>query len=250
MNEHAAGSRKAIWLRLSLLGVIGASSLLFAPLERLAPVTLEPVAVRLLSMIQPTILVIAFAALGAWAAPETGLDSPSVRAWAAGRPWWPSLKTQFPSALTGGIIIGGLLVLFWRVIGSFEGADRLLQFDMPLVTKVLYGGIVEELLMRWGLMSLLVWVAWHASGSVRPIASWCYWVGLTISAVLFAAGHLPLLYFLVPDPSSSLLTLVFVGNAIPGLLFGWLYWRRGLEAAMVAHGLAHVFGTLGISLLN
>jgi membrane protease YdiL (CAAX protease family) len=24
-------------------------------------------------------------------------------------------------------------------------------------------------------------------------------------------------------------------NAIGGVVFGWLYWRRGIEAAMVAH---------------
>jgi membrane protease YdiL (CAAX protease family) len=24
-------------------------------------------------------------------------------------------------------------------------------------------------------------------------------------------------------------------NSLAGLVFGWLYWRRGLKAAMVAH---------------
>ena len=28
---------------------------------------------------------------------------------------------------------------------------------------------------------------------------------------------------------------IFVGNGTPGLVFGWLYWRRGLIAAMLAH---------------
>ena len=29
-------------------------------------------------------------------------------------------------------------------------------------------------------------------------------------------------------------------NTVFGVLFGFLYWRRGLESAMVAHALAHV----------
>jgi membrane protease YdiL (CAAX protease family) len=29
-------------------------------------------------------------------------------------------------------------------------------------------------------------------------------------------------------------------NTSFGLLFGWLFWRRGLESAMVAHGLTHL----------
>jgi membrane protease YdiL (CAAX protease family) len=29
-------------------------------------------------------------------------------------------------------------------------------------------------------------------------------------------------------------------NAVVGVLFGWLYWRRSLEAAMVAHAAFHL----------
>jgi membrane protease YdiL (CAAX protease family) len=37
--------------------------------------------------------------------------------------------------------------------------------------------------------------------------------------------------------------VVFFGvgvNAAFGLLFGWLYWRRGLESAMIAHAMTHL----------
>jgi hypothetical protein len=29
-------------------------------------------------------------------------------------------------------------------------------------------------------------------------------------------------------------------NALGGVLFGWLFWRRSLEVAMVAHATTHV----------
>jgi len=35
---------------------------------------------------------------------------------------------------------------------------------------------------------------------------------------------------------------VIVANTAFGVLFGYLYWRYGLEAAMIAHGTAHVVG--------
>jgi membrane protease YdiL (CAAX protease family) len=38
---------------------------------------------------------------------------------------------------------------------------------------------------------------------------------------------------------------VVAANALPGLAFGWLYWRQGLEAAILAHALAHVFAWVG-----
>jgi hypothetical protein len=55
-----------------------------------------------------------------------------------------------------------------------------------------------------------------------------------LAALLVAAIHIPqsLLLF---DPSVSLLVFIFLGNGLPGLVFGWLYWRRSLMAAMVAH---------------
>jgi membrane protease YdiL (CAAX protease family) len=38
----------------------------------------------------------------------------------------------------------------------------------------------------------------------------------------------------------ALVTRVIVLNTVAGLVFGWLFWRRGLEAAMVAHATAHL----------
>ncbi len=41
---------------------------------------------------------------------------------------------------------------------------------------------------------------------------------------------------------------VLVANGLLGLVFGWLYWRDGLESAMVAHFstdiILHVIGPL------
>jgi membrane protease YdiL (CAAX protease family) len=61
-----------------------------------------------------------------------------------------------------------------------------------------------------------------------------YWSAIVIAAVLFGAGHLPATAALTP------LTLVVVSraivlNGIAGVAFGVLYWRNGLEAAMLAH---------------
>ena len=37
-----------------------------------------------------------------------------------------------------------------------------------------------------------------------------------------------------------LLLYLLLGNAAGGLIFGWLYWQKGLESAMLAHIFAHV----------
>jgi hypothetical protein len=37
-------------------------------------------------------------------------------------------------------------------------------------------------------------------------------------------------------------------NATFGLLFGWLFWRWGLESAMIAHALTHLVSDVATQL--
>lgn len=242
------GNRR-MWWRLSLLGAIGTVSMALIPLERFGPPPFDPALLRVLAVLQPTVLMMLAVALGLWAARRVGLDAPAVRAWAGRQPVWPALRPQLMPAALGGLVAAALLVAYWTVVSAQPSAAPIVAFEMPLVTRLLYGGIVEELLMRWGLMSLVSWVAWRLAGRPSSPPSWVYWVGISIASFLFAAGHLPALSLLLPNPPTWLVTLVLAANFVPGVLFGWLFWRRGLEAAMMAHGSAHLFAWAALLLL-
>lgn len=111
---------------------------------------------------------------------------------------------------------------------------------LGLVSSVLYGGIIEEVLLRLGVMTLMVWVLWKIRGTLSP---WMYIVAIGASALLFAAGHLPITFQLLCQPGSDCTPLVvraLLLNGIGGVGFGYLYWRHGLGAAMLAHMLTHV----------
>ncbi len=230
-----------IWWRLSLLGLIGAASFLLVPLETWVPTNFDPAVLRLLATVQPTILAIAAAALGAWAAPKVSLHTPAVRAWADHRPVLPELRRQFPAALVTGLVVAAILLGYFAVIRPTPEGAVLMRFAVPLPIRVLYGGLVEELLLRWGLMSFLAWLAWRLAGRPTSVPSWIYWIAIVVAALLFGAGHLPALSFFLPNPPTWIVALVLAANFAPGVMFGWLFWRRGLEAAMMAHGLAHLF---------
>jgi len=232
-----------LWLHLALLGLIGVASLILAPFERLAPVAFDPLALRLLATVQPAILVLLLAALGAWAAPKLGLDAPAIRAWSERRPVRPVLAAQLVPALAAGLAVGLILFGFWAFLQARPYAVPLPAFNLPLATKLLYGGLVEELLLRWGLMSFLVWCAWRLGGAPQPTRTWQLWFGLLAAAALFAAGHLPALFFIVAQPPAELVALVVGANFLAGAVFGWLYWKHGLEAAMIAHAFAHLSST-------
>ena len=79
---------------------------------------------------------------------------------------------------------------------------------------------------------------------------WAVWSALVASSALFAAGHLPMLHVLMPAAPGWFVGMALAGNFIPGMLFGWLYWRRGLEAAIIAHALAHLLSTVAPTALS
>jgi hypothetical protein len=61
-----------------------------------------------------------------------------------------------------------------------------------------------------------------------------------ISAVLFGVGHLPIAWLLAGGLTVPLVIYVIVANSVFGIFAGFLYWKRGLESAMIAHMVAHV----------
>lgn len=148
--------------------------------------------------------------------------------------------------------LGGVLILFLDVaLAPFVAQDlpqSAIGATEPTVVNVLvyapvrflYGGVTEELLLRFGLMSTLAFVGWSVTGrqSNGP-GSGVMWVAIVISAVLFGIGHLPALAQSVGLTPVLIVRTVLL-NAIIGVFLGWLYWQRSLEAAMVAHATFHV----------
>ncbi|WP_175424258.1 CPBP family intramembrane glutamic endopeptidase [Haladaptatus sp. W1] len=97
-------------------------------------------------------------------------------------------------------------------------------------------GITEEMLFRLGLVTLLVWLGFRLGARIddeRP-ATWLVWGAIVVVALAFGAAHLPAtseVFRLTPIVVARSLVL----NGVGGVVFGWLYWRRGLLAALVAH---------------
>ena len=98
-------------------------------------------------------------------------------------------------------------------------------------------------------MTLLVWSAWRLlqKGKGKPHAVW-FVSAIIISSVVFGLGHLPLVRALAVNFTVAIVGYIVVGNALFGLIAGYLYWKRGLEAAIIAHMLAHVVITTAMYL--
>lgn len=76
-------------------------------------------------------------------------------------------------------------------------------------------------------------VAWLLSrfrmGVTHPVA--VMWSANLVAALLFGASHLTA----SNTPTLGFVAFILGANGIVGLLCGWLFWRKGLIAAMTAH---------------
>jgi hypothetical protein len=247
--------RVKLFLILLSAGLAGVFSFLLVDLAALVAVLPIPagteipritLGLKILSLIQPTIILSVTVAVGIALAPKVGLASPVAEAAARGANLVTALKPQIVPGIVGGLAGGAAIVLVsaaWRpflpdeVVALISGFGK----SFPLPTRLLYGGITEELLLRWGLMTLLLWAAWRlfqkGRGTPKPAL---FVAAILISSIVFGVGHLPVAFLLFPQPPAALVAFVVVANSLFGLIAGHLYWKKGLESAMVAHMTAHV----------
>jgi hypothetical protein len=112
---------------------------------------------------------------------------------------------------------------------------------MPAATRFLYGGLTEEVLLRWGVMTLLVWMQWRLlqKGEGVPKSVFVI-IGIFVSAIVFGIGHLPIASALSGGLTFPLVAYVITANSIFGIFGGYLYWKKGFESAIIAHMITHV----------
>ena len=266
MRHARPASAVRSFLALVALGALGVVAALPVSLALVRDVlaslpdapTLSPSATLALAVVNPLVLVAVATLVGLVFAPRVGLRSLLAERAAGGpfdaRAW----RAALPVALAVGAAVGVVLVVLdaltaTLLVGELAGqtvtADRSLAVT---VAGVLYGGVTEEILLRWGLMSLLAWVFALAARVARfadagPTGSPSATVmatAIVVSALLFGLSHLPALAAQADLTVGLVARTVFL-NALGGVAFGVLFWRRHLEAAMVAHATAH----LAISLI-
>lgn len=202
--------------------------------------------IKLLGTIQPAVLVTIAVLVGVALAHRVGLQSPVAEAAAARRHLLAAVKPQIVPGVIGGLA-GGIAILapwlLWRpfLTSTFVTRAERLNRSLPFATRLLYGGITEELLLRWGVMTFLVWLAWRLlqRGQGKPRTA-CFVSAIIISSLVFGLGHLPLVHALAVDFTVAIVSYIVLANSLFGFIAGCLYWKRGLEAAIIAHMLTHI----------
>jgi membrane protease YdiL (CAAX protease family) len=236
-------------LILTILGMVGIASILTMDIplppevEALLKDRFSPGDIKLLTLINPTIMLILAVVIGTVLYQKATLKVPIIEK-VVGIRNDINLSDILKYGVLGGVLSGVLLSLVSLVFNPILPAEFMElgeSLKPTLAARFLYGGFTEEILMRFGLMTFVVWVCIKIFGRAKPIA---FWIGILVAALIFALGHFPIVFQTVENPTIGLLTYILIGNLIGGIIFGWLYWKKGLESAFIAHIFAHVIMVL------
>ena len=170
--------------------------------------------------------------------------------------WKPIRFEKVPLLKAAGLsLVGGILFSLdkwtfgrWipQVGASYEAPITLNNW----LGSVLYGGVVEELMLRLFFMSLLAWLIWKIFfRQEKQVPVKLLVMANVVAALLFAAGHLPVTLVTFGELTPMILFRCFLLNGSFGLLFGYLYRKFGIQYAMVSHAMFHVVSKLIWTLL-
>ena len=173
---------------------------------------------------------------GLYFAKKTDFHLPFIEAILERKDYKKVLDTFLIKSIVIGIVVAICIYLLDSLFISLGIAISTHEIYAPAWQTLLaafYGGIAEEVIMRLFLMTFLVWSAMKIFKVAQPTPAVVI-ASIIITAIVFGLGHLPITATLTTITPLVILRAVVL-NSIGGIVFGWLFWRKGLESAMIAH---------------
>lgn len=115
------------------------------------------------------------------------------------------------------------------------------------IASLTYGGVVEEILMRWFLMSLIGWILvmiFARKKEKTDLPEWILSAANILAALIFAAGHLPATMAFFGGITPVILLRCFLLNGGFAMVFGRFYRKYGIQYAVLAHFGVHLISKL------
>ena len=145
-------------------------------------------------------------------------------------------------------IIGGMIFIlsdmclfnnFSEVIKNSYASKPTFEY---IIASIIYGGIVEEIMLRLFFMSLITLIIKKITKE-KDISNKTVILANIIAALLFAASHLPATAIMI-GITPMIVIRCFILNGGFGLLLGRLYRKYGIHCAMLGHMGIHIVSKL------
>jgi hypothetical protein len=148
------------------------------------------------------------------------------------------LMKVVPIIVVLGIVFAGDYFVFGKLIpevaADYEKGISISYF----IASLTYGGVVEEVLLRWFFMTLIAWglvMIFARKVEKESIPVWIFAVANVVAALVFAAGHLPATQMFFGTITPLILLRCFLLNGGFAIVFGRYYRKYGIQYAMLAH---------------
>lgn len=167
---------------------------------------------------------------------------------------WRPFRFEKPKVLRTLIIslVGGAVLsldhwLFGSAINGIQSANAAGLTASGVLASILYGGIIEEVMLRLFFMSLLALIIlklFFRKHDSEHIPTAVFVIANIIAAFVFAAGHLPASISIFGGLTPLIVLRCFLFNGGFGLIFGWLYRKYGIAYSMLSHMTVHIVSKL------
>ncbi|MCL2270472.1 MAG: CPBP family intramembrane metalloprotease [Treponema sp.] len=196
------------------------------------------VQIFLLTVAQNSVLFAIVVFFGLFFSKRIGMGLPIVQGILEGKNRAKEIKSILAPSISLGVLSGIAIVVINIPFTQLLPDLNMLDVSAPAWKALLasfYGGIAEEILLRLFLVSLFVWITFIIrKGKDGGPAVVGIWLSIVLAAVFFGLGHLPATAQITPLTGLVVVRAVVL-NGIAGVVFGWLYWKKGLESAIIAH---------------
>ena len=158
-----------------------------------------------------------------------------------------SLTITLAVSVAGGLVFSLDHWVFGSMIDGIQESNTAALTFSGVTASILYGGIIEEVMLRLFFMSLIALVIWKVfcrKFDRENIPDRLFIIANVAAAVLFAAGHLPSTLMIFGELTPLILFRCFLLNGGFGLIFGLLYRKYGIVYAMISHALFHIVNKL------
>lgn len=115
------------------------------------------------------------------------------------------------------------------------------------ISSLTYGGVIEEILLRWFFMSLIAVILvmiFARKTDKREIPDWIFITANVIASLVFSAGHLPATQMFFGRITGLILFRCFLLNGVFALFFGRWFRKYGIQYAMLGHFGLHLISKI------
>ncbi|WP_133130381.1 CPBP family intramembrane metalloprotease [Legionella yabuuchiae] len=196
-----------------------------------------------LAMGQTLLMVFIMSLAGSLLSKASPFDAPMLSPLLKGEPLRLNIQNSLLPVF--GITISGLTVflgLYYGVFNRFldkhnQAVMTSLRGIIGLDGCVLYSGVVDEVIARWGLMNV---TAFFGVLFIGHYSNAIIWTAIIASGVIFSLGQLPMYLAAGCIASRSFLYTLVSLNVWQSIVFGLIFWQYGIVMAILAHMIFYI----------